>query len=552
MNSYQAGRDAIAFLNGQILTMENQGMASAFAVEGNVFGKVGSDKDVLTWAGPSCTRVDLKGRTVTPGFIESHNHISEYAMGLLQADCSAEANQSVAEVKARIAQMARNAGPGKWVRGWGYDDSRISDQRHLTRRDLDEAAPENPVYVAHITDHMAYVNSLALEAAGVTPDMAVPFGGELPKDERGELNGLLVEPPAQTLVSRHIPAYTTEQMQEALAEGIRYFHEFGVTSAHDGAIGCTGDPGVVIRAFRELETAGRLTLRIYLTVVEEFYRHLKQLGLGAGFGSDFLRLGSVKMFQDGSIQINTAALKQPYLNRPDETGELLMSQETLNRLVEDYHRDGLQVAIHANGDRAIESVLEAFERADRLHPGRDLRHMIIHCQMASSEQIRRMKRLRMIPNFFVNHVYYFGDRHRDIFLGPERAAGIDPLRTAIAEEVNFALHSDLPVTPVNPMFSIHCAVNRLTRQKYPLGPQERIAPVDALKAYTIRAARCSFEENIKGSIAPGKLADFVVLSDNPITCDPTTIKAIKTLTTVVGGKVVFGEFEDHPVAPAMF
>jgi len=262
--------------------------------------------------------------------------------------------------------------------------------------------------------------------------------------------------------------------------------------------------------------------------------------IGQGFGSERLKLGSVNLFQDGSIQGFTAALSQPYHTRTDFLGALIMPQESLDELVEKYHEMEFQMAIHANGDRAIESILIALEKADRLYPGHGAhRHMIIHCQTASDDQIRRIKELGVIPNYFVNHVYYWGDRHESIFLGPERARRIDPLKSTLDYGWKFVLHSNLPVTPVDPLFSMHTAVNRITREGKTLGPEERITPYEALKAYTTDAAFCSFEEKIKRSIEVGKLADFVVLSDNPLRVSPENIKEIQVLQTAVNGCKVF-------------
>jgi predicted amidohydrolase YtcJ len=279
-----------------------------------------------------------------------------------------------------------------------------------------------------------------------------------------------------------------------------------------------------------------------LTIIEEQYQRLFELGLGTGFGSNFLKLGGVKLFQDGSIQALTAALTDGYLNKPDLKGDLILSQEVLNDLVEKYHSAGLQIAVHANGDRAIESVLQALERAQHLHPRNDHRHMLIHCQLASDDHIRRMKKLGVIPSYFVNHVYYWGDRHASLFLGPERAQRIDPLGSSMKEGLMFSLHSDLPVTPVDPIFSIHNAVNRTTRSGELLGPAERISVFEALKTYTINAAYCSFEESIKGSIEEGKLADFAVLSENPLTVESGAIKDIRVEATTVGGRLVYGSY----------
>jgi predicted amidohydrolase YtcJ len=531
--------DEQIFLNAHVVTM-NPALpsAQAFAVVGGRFAAVGSNQELRRWVDREREVVDLGGRTVVPGFIESHSHPSLYALTLLQTDCRTPPNRSLSEVKERVRAMAEALGAGRWVRGWGYDDTLISEGRHLNRTDLDDAAPANPVLVSHVSGHLAYANSLALAIAGIDAGTPQPPGGEIPRDERGLPTGLLKEHAAQELVLRHIPPYSTQELKDALGQTMRVYHQAGITSSHDAAVGYFREGRQVFQAYGELEEEGRLDLRIYLNVVEGLYRDLPDRGPETKFGSGRLRLGCVKIFQDGSIQALTAALEEPYQNAPGRRGDLLHPQEFLDALAERYHRRGIQVAVHANGDRAIESALQALERAQRLHPRDDARHLMIHCQLASQDQIRRMKRLGVIPSFFVNHVYYWGDRHAALFLGPERAARIDPLATAVKEGLIFTLHSDLPVTPVDPLFSMYCAVNRRTREGVVLGPEERIAPVEALRAYTVHGAYCSFEENAKGSIEVGKAADFVVLSANPLAVPPERIKDIMVLRTVLGGRTV--------------
>ncbi|MBF0529357.1 MAG: amidohydrolase, partial [Deltaproteobacteria bacterium] len=396
--------------------------------------------------------------------------------------------------------------------------------------------------VDHITDHMAYVNSRALEIAAIGPETMAGPGGWIDKAADGRPSGLLIEPAAQNLVYRFIPPYPKTELAAAFKQTIAYYHRAGITSCHDAGIGWSYPAADFYDVYRRLEREGDLTLRVYLTTMAEQYKKISELGLGTGFGSPFLRLGGVKLFQDGSIQIQTAALLSPYHHRSDLSGELMMSQETLDELVMAWHLAGFQLAVHANGDRAIESVLTALEKSTAIDNRTDRRHMIIHCQLANIEQLARMKRIGVIPSFFINHVYYWGDRHASIFLGPERSARIDPLASAVKLGLPFTLHSDLPVTPVDPLLAMHNAVNRVTRQGVLLGKEECIGPWDALKAYTIDAARCSFEEDLKGSIKPGRYADFAILSADPLTVPPDTIKDIRVLTTVVGGRRVFGTF----------
>jgi hypothetical protein len=528
------------FVNADVVTM-NPALPSAraFAVLGDRFVAVGPNQEVQGWMERESRVVDLGGRTVVPGFIESHSHPSLYALTLLQTDCRTPPCRTVAEVRERVRVMAGALGAGRWVRGWGYDDTLIAERRHLNRADLDDAAPANPVLVSHVSGHLAYANSPALAIAGIDSATPQPPGGEIERNERGVPTGLLKERAAQELVLRHIPPYSTAQLKDALGQTMRVYHQAGITSSHDAAVGYFREGGQVFQAYGEMEEEGRLDLRIYLNVVEELYRALPDLGVRTRFGSGRLRLGAVKLFQDGSIQALTAALEEPYQNAPGRRGDLIHPQEVLDELVEHYHSRGIQVAVHANGDRAIESTLQALERAQRLHSRDNARHLIIHGQLASRDQIRRMKRLGVIPSFFVNHVYYWGDRHVALFLGPERAARIDPLGAAVQEGLIFTLHSDLPVTPVDPLLSMHCAVNRRTREGMVLGPEERISPLEALRAYTVHGAFCSFEENAKGSIEVGKLADFVVLSENPLRVPPERIREIRVLRTVLGGRTVY-------------
>jgi predicted amidohydrolase YtcJ len=528
------------YLNGNVVTMAPvPPTATSFAVAAGRFAAVGSEDEVRALAGKRTRIIDLKGRTVVPGFIETHCHLSLYAMVRLQANCATPPNRSIEEVKHRIGEMVRLAGARRWIRGWGYDDSLIAERRHLSRQDLDDAAPGTPVFISHASGHLAYANSPALEIAGIGRNCRQPAGGEVDLDPAGRPTGLLKEEGAQSMVTRHIPPYGIGELKAAMQEAVQDYYRAGITSAHDAAIGYFRDAEQILPVYEQLAAEKRLQLRTYLTVVEADYHRLPKSGAWAGIEPCNLKPGAVKFFQDGSIQALTAALVQPYHCRPDQGGSLLHRQEHLDQYVETYHRQGCQIAIHANGDRAIESALRALERACTRHPGRDLRHMIIHCQMAGRDQLQRMKRIGVVPSFFVNHVYYWGDRHAELFLGAERAQRIDPLDTAVKAGLPFTLHSDLPITPVDPLFSMHCAVNRQTRAGVVLGPDERIRPLEALKAYTTWAARCSFDEADKGRIAKGKLADFAVISSNPLLGEPDAIKDIRVLQTVIGGTTVY-------------
>ncbi|MCG8635990.1 MAG: amidohydrolase [Desulfobacterales bacterium] len=528
------------YINGDLTTMNpEQPTASAFSVCHGKFNSIGDREKVLAEAGPEPEIVDLEGRVVLPGFIETHNHMSYYALTRLMVDCTPFANKSIADVKEKLAAALAAGGNTELIMGWGFDDTMMTDRRHLNRRDLDGIVSDIPVFIFHASGHLAYVNSAALAMGNITKDTPDPAGGEIHRDETGEPTGLLLEPSAIELVGAHLPSPDTGTFMTALPQAMAAYNRTGVTSTHDAAIGIAGQGPGSIEAYRALEKSGRLTVRTYLTVLFDYYDSFIEKGIRNGFGSDDLRFGSVKLFQDGSIQGLTAALKEDYHNRPGHRGELIMPQEELDRLVAKYHCLGMQIAVHANGDRAIESVITAFERANEIREDTSLRHMLIHCQMASSGHIMRMKKLGIIPSYFINHLFHWGDRHDSIFIGPERAARMNPLGESLREGLTFTLHADTPVLPVSPLECIHNAVNRKTRNGKILGEDQVISPMDALKTFTTDAAKCSFEEDKKGAIASGMLADFVVLSDNPLTVPAGRIRDIEVLETVVGGKTVY-------------
>ncbi|MGD8762313.1 MAG: amidohydrolase, partial [Desulfobacteraceae bacterium] len=477
------------YVNGDVITMEPEATeAQAFLVNQGRFGAVGTQEQIRSQVSMDIETVDLQGKTVVPGFNETHNHLTYYALTLVMVDCTSRSNERIQDIKDKVREMAESAGPGQWVVGWGYDDTMIEEKRHLDRTDLDEAAPENPVFIYHASGHLSYASTMALKLGKVSKNTPQPEGGTIHKDDNGEPTGLLMEPAAQQLVAEQLPKPDASVFKSLFPEAIAHYNREGVTSTHDAAIGIHGQGMGTVRAYRELENENRLNVRVYLTTMYPVYDQLIELGLGHGFGSNLLKIGSVKMFQDGSIQALTAALSEDYYNKPGFRGELIMPQSEMEGLVEKYHKEDLQIAVHANGDAAIESVLVAMEKAQSKYPQTDLRHMIIHCQTASNDQISRMKTLGIIPSYFPGHVYYWGDRHQSLFLGPDRAARIDPLGSSVREGLRFTLHADTPVTPISPLFSMHCAVNRITRDGHVLGPDERISPYDALKTFTTDAA----------------------------------------------------------------
>ncbi|MEZ4605713.1 MAG: amidohydrolase [Deinococcales bacterium] len=525
------------FINGNVITMvEGGARVQAIGSSGEVISILGTNEEVLAWA-QDAEIIDLKGAIVIPGLIDSHSHISAGALWSASANCSTVTCSSIADVQHTLKAVADNTTKGDWVQGFGYDDTGLKDMRHLNRRDLDSVSTEHPIFVSHISGHLAYLNSLALELADINADTPNPAGGTIVKDETGEPTGLLLET-AGFLARAKLPLPSREAFEEMVINMIAHYNRHGLTSTHDGAIGMAKGSDFM-GICRELEKAHKLNIRIYGDLLPDMHAGADKLGMAKGFGSNYIRAGAVKYFQDGSIQGLTGALLDDYHNKAGWRGELIYPQTELEEKFLYHQQNGDQIVVHGNGDAAIESIITALEKAQAAHPREDCRHMLIHCQMAHDDHIERMKALGIVPSYFVNHVYYWGDRHKRLFIGPERASRIDPLGSSLRKGLLFSIHTDYPVTPIDPIHNMHIAVNRITREGQLLGEDERISALEALKTYTTHAAWCSFEEDRKGSLEVGKLADMTVLSEDILAVAPETIKDIKVLRTVVGGRSVY-------------
>ncbi len=525
------------FINANIITMNKvTPTAEAIGISGDTISVVGTNSDVQSWGVADVEVIDVGGKTIIPGLIESHSHISAGALFATSANCLLATR--VEEALELVSGVAHQTEPDQWVQGIGFDDTGVVEMRHLNRQDLDAVSTKHPICVYHISHHIAYVNSKALELAGIDASTPNPSGGTIVKDERGEPTGVLEETACFSMV-KLIPQGTRAFFKEQMVKMIAGYNAVGLTGNHDPAIGMAGETVSYLNIARELEQAGNLNLRIYGDMLDEVYEEYDRMGVSKGFGTNAFKIGGRKLFQDGSIQAFTGCLLEGYHTRPDWKGELISPQEELNQMICAYHKNGDQVVIHGNGDGAIESILQAFELAQQQFPRKDPRHMLIHCQMASDDHIERMMRLGIIPSYFINHVYYWGDRHKELFIGPERAARINPLGSSERAGMIYSMHTDFPVTPFDPWRALHTAVNRETSGGQILGEAECISPLQALRGYTLYAAMCSFEEDIKGSLEVGKLADLVVISDDPLTMGPKQIKDIQVLRTVVGGRTVY-------------
>jgi predicted amidohydrolase YtcJ len=381
----------------------------------------------------------------------------------------------------------------------------------------------------------------------VAKDTVEPPGGVIRKDPKtAEPDGVLEEMPAQALVFRHLPPLTMVLRLEAMAKASKDYLPTGVTSCSDAGVAFPGigSPAEIV-AYQRAKKQGLLPIRMTMMVGVEFLLGPdgRSPSFVSGFGDDHLKIGPAKIIVDGSIQGYTGWLAKPYhvpfKGDSSYRGYPVTAPEKLNRLVLEAHKAGCQIAAHGNGDAAIDAILNAYQLAQKEFPRPDVRHRIEHCQMVREDQLDRMAELKVSPSFFASHTYYWGDRHKAIFMGPERAQRISPLKSALKRGIKFTLHSDCPVTPVSPLFCVFAAVNRITRNGEVLGPEYRLTPEEALRAVTIDAAWQTFDEKVKGSIEVGKLADFTLLAENPLTVAPDMIKDIKIEEVIIGGKSVY-------------
>lgn len=535
-----AAADAV-YVNGAVVTMDAAGrVAEAVYVRDGRVRATGTSAAMRRLAGPSARIVDLGGKALLPGFYAAHDHFpAAGVVALFQVDLNSPPigrMKTVDDVIQALRERAVQTPPGAWIVGRGYDDTLLAERRHATRADLDRASTAHPIVVIHTSGHLNAANSRALALAGVTRDTPNPKGGVIRKDASGEPTGVIEE---SSIVTRHAPELTVAQRREAIAWSARHYLSRGVTTTVIAGGDRTG--------VEQLAAAARdnaLPLRV-VTMMGAGSRRSVPGNTMPGVPVDRLRVAGVKIWHDGSIQGYTGYLAAPYHRQPegkdDYRGYSLQSRDELFTTVKTLHRAGYQVAIHGNGDAAIDAILDAFEAAQLEHPRADSRHRIEHCQTAREDQLDRMKPLGVTPSFFVGHVYYWGDRHRDIFLGPSRSARISPLASAAKRGIRFSVHDDTPVTPVNPLQLVWVAANRLTKEGRVLGPDQRIGVLRALRAVTSDAAWQNFEESTKGSIEAGKLADFVVLDRNPLAVPVSELRAINVVETIVGGERVWPE-----------
>ena len=535
------------YLHGVVITVdEAQPRAQAVAVKDGKILAVGSDAQVSALKGPTTRVVDLAGKTMVPGFIDGHSHIADMVLGWNLTDLSPPPVGTVRDIAGLQAAMrgalARAAPGDEMLLGSGYDDSLLAERRHPTGAELDAVSATRPICVGHVSGHLAVCNSAALKRLGFVKGAPNPPGGVIARDASGEPTGLLEEQ-AIFAVFAALPPMTPEAAAKSFDEIQTYYASLGYTTAQDGQTASPATLAMLLKARAEKRFKIDVAAYPKWTLAEKMVAN-NGLKIGGPYENG-LKFAGVKITQDGSPQGKTAYLEKPYFHPPhgaaaDYRGYPIMPQAELDAWYEKFAGLGWQVQTHCNGDACIDMLIKAVEKAEAAHPGfAATRPVVIHSQVTRPEQLSAYKRLGIFPSFFAEHTFYWGDWHRDETLGPARAAFISPTAAALREGLHFSLHTDAPVVPPAPMHALWSAVNRTTRSGEVLGPHQRIAPMDALRALTIWPAWQHFDEASRGSITVGKKADLVVLGADPLSVDPATIKDIPVLATIKDGQPVY-------------
>ena len=513
---------SIAILNGRILALTQ-------------------NDDLGFTAGPDTIELDLGGKTVMPGFIDAHEHLSWFAENDLKLDLSPNRVKSLDQLKDLISEQARLVKAGDWVRGIGYDDTKFVEARRLSRADLDLAAPQNPVIVVHVSGHWAVVNSRALKIGNLNRSSKDPEGGSLGRDpETGRLTGLLLEMAmfnfafeSLAVTETVVPPFPRDVIMKALQKATAFLNSAGFTGVGDAL--CSPR---YIGAYLELAAKGLLTLRVNMIVPHIFLKHFERGGLYGGWGNEWARAAGIKIILDGAIAGRTAALRDGYRDNPDDHGLLLIEdQSVLDDLVQRIHNIGYQACIHANGDLAIEMALNAIERAMSLSNRADPRHRIEHCTMIDDRLLKRMAELGVIALPFSSYIWQHAEKLRPFY--GDRADRMFAHKSFLNAGIIPAAASDHPVGLHSALLGVQCMVTRKTPNGEVIGIGERISLNEAFKVYTTYAAYASGEEKIKGSLTPGRLADMVVLTKDPWKTDPDEIGDIGVALTIVNGKIIY-------------
>lgn len=532
----------IVFINGTVITANaNNDVCQAVAIQEEKIACVGSNNDMSPWIKEHTKIIDLNGKALTPGFIDSHSHFCNTGVKATSiVDISSNSVSSIEEIRTLLKEAVAKKKPGEWIRLQGYDQNKLIDQRHPTRWDLDDITPDNPVQCSRCCNHMAVYNTCALKLGGFTGPDNYPEGHVVM--ENGEMTGLLKESTHMLLLE--MIEKTDAEVLEGIIAADQIFLSNGITSIHDAGVDGFSGVGIMEKATRE----GKIKTKIYALIFDtngkqpiiNMIRHYCGTGLKSGFGNEHFSIGACKLWMDGSTSGPSCATREPYSHDPNLPGLLVTDQEEANELISLAHNAGFQVTAHAIGDKAVEIFLNAVENALNANPRDNHRHRIEHGTILDNDLVDRIKALGIIPitnpGFFTvnsdDYVRYYGDRANMMY----------PLRDFIDKGIVAAIGADAPIIRPNPMIGIYGAITRTdTIHGTTSGTKQSISVLEAIKMYTYNGAYASYEEHLKGSIEVGKAADIAVLSKNILDVEPKEILDIVIEMTLVDGEIVYSK-----------
>lgn len=531
------------FMNGEVITMVSEGdVAEALAIRGGRILALGPEKTLREFVGSSTKMIDLKGRAVTPGLVNSHDHFLEHGWAsAFVVDIRYPRARSIREITALVSEKARTVGMGRWIFANVWDESLLEERRLPTRWDIDPVSPNNPVWLKRVFE-MGVANSRALEAAGITGGTPNPPNGWIDRDREGEPTGVL-RGRAIDLMTAAFPPQSRDEMEEALRQACQDYLKQGFTTVIE--------PGVLapqIEAYKSLHAKGGLTSASSSRLVflhDEAEVRWALDNYRPGEGDDRLRVIGLKFAEDGGVGPRTALMYTPFKGIPANRGVQLIDGELLKRMTLMGHRAGFQVAIHAIGDRAIDIALDAYEYAQVEDPREEARHQIVHCYFPSEEALRRIVDLGVMVNTQTPFIYWLGESFLEA-LGGERCSRCMPVRTMLERGIPVGISHDATVTPPLSAIGLYSSVARRTIRGNSVGAGEAVTPYQALRLYTDLAARHCFMENRIGTLEPGKYADLVVWDRSPLGVDTVELRDLKVDLTVVEGVTVYA----RPGAPS--
>ncbi|MYL70365.1 amidohydrolase family protein [Halobacillus litoralis] len=522
------------FINGEVITADQSGTVyEALAIRGERILQVGTTSEVMERSDDNTEIINLNGKSLLPGFNDAHAHLELY--GTNQLGVNMKQVNSIDSIIEKLQTRAEQTPSGEWVRGWGYNQNNLLEDRHLTKWDLDKVSTSHPIIVVRTCGHISCVNSKALEMAGIHLQTPNPPGGTYHRDG-DELTGLLLE--AAHMKMFQLADYSEDEVMLGLQMASDRFLQNGITSLHDAG----GYGTKHIRYLQKGAQEGKIRQRVYVMYASLFdspsvVKAGVESGIMTGLGDDTFKIGPAKVFIDGSSSGPTCKTREPYTSNPNDSGILYMDQNELDQHLLPAHKKGWQITAHAMGDEAVHMLLTTIERALNHKPSTDHRHRLEHAGITPPDLVERIKATRAVPIPNPAFLYEFGDGYINDY--GERVHYFFPLKSYIEQDIPFAIGSDSPITTVNPLIGIHAAVNRTSKHGHPVGQNQSITVEEAIRAYTWAGAYASGEEDLKGTLEPVKYADFVILDQSILRCPSQKIKDIQVEMTILNGDIVY-------------